>query len=67
MARLTIEEKARRYDSIQKAIEIDIEHLESRIEYSTARSNTVTLMGSYNKGLADAFKEAIMKIKDLTN
>lgn len=67
MARLTIEEKARRYDSIQKAIEIDIEHLESRIESATDRSKEVSLIGAYNKGQADAFKEAIQKIKDLAN
>ena len=73
MAKLTIEEKAARYDALQKELNIIIEQYESMKKDAESRSELTVVRkepsftGFYNKGRMDAYIEAIRTLKDFAN
>lgn len=67
MAELTIKEKAARYDALQVAIDIMIDIYKRREQDAKAKYIDTTIIGVYNKGLADAYKETIKTLRDFKN
>lgn len=67
MARLTTREKAERYDALQSAIEYTIELYKRREQDAKAKYKDATVIGAYNKGLADAYKDTIQTLRRFKN
>ena len=69
MAKLTIEEKAARYDALQKELRIIIEQYESELEDAADRAK-LERMGEiqvYSRGRRDVYIKAIQTLKGLTD
>ena len=67
MAKLTEREKAARYEALQAAIDIMIDIYKRREQDAKAKYTDATIIGAYNKGLADAYKEIVKTLRDFKN
>ena len=67
MARLLESEKAARYDALQVAIECNIKNYKRRAKEAGDRYREADVLGAYNKGLADAYRDAVEMLEKLTH
>ena len=67
MAKLIEREKAARYEALQAAIDIMIDIYKRREQDAKAKYTDATIIGAYNKGLADAYKEIVKTLRGFKN
>lgn len=67
MAILTTKEKADRYDALRVAIENAIEIYRRRQYDAKNNYKDASIIGAYNKGLADAYEATIQTLERFTN
>lgn len=56
---LTRDEKAKRYDALQVAIKTEREAFMQREKDALQKYKDASIIGAYNKGLADAYEQAV--------
>ena len=67
MAILTTREKAARYDALQVAIDFTIDTYKRRYNDAEKKYTDATIIGAYNKGMADAYKETLETLRRFKN
>lgn len=62
---ITTREKAKRYDAIQSALKFHIDTYSQRKREALNRYRDTDVIGAYNKGMADAYRDMLQTLRCL--